>query len=75
MALNSNSLQKENFCDFQFTLEIGLRHVLPEVKLNILNAIHYIYYGTPPTLMRGELVAYLFVARQTTVVKLLCRTF
>jgi hypothetical protein len=35
MALISNSLQKENFCDFQFKLEIGLRHVLSKVKLNI----------------------------------------
>ena len=35
MALISSSLQKENFCDFQFTLETGLRRVLPKVKLNI----------------------------------------
>lgn len=35
MALISNSLQKDNFCDFHFTLEAGLRHVLPKVKLNI----------------------------------------
>ena len=35
MALISNTLQKENFCGFHFTLETGLRHVLHKVKLNI----------------------------------------
>ena len=35
MALISKSLQKENFLDFRFTLEIGLRRILPKVKLNI----------------------------------------
>jgi len=44
MAVISNSLQKGNFCDFQFTLETGLRHVLAKVKLNISECCSFHMY-------------------------------